>query len=130
MNTIPAPDHRPLTRERTAGDPAPQRSVAESVPRQKVGRRESEWLRGCTADPLEHPDTRTAAQAAAVENLLRCWVRENDLAAPDHGTLRIPLPASGAILLVPVHYWSATGWHRFGLPHLAYAPEGAPPRTR
>ncbi|MFE9992701.1 IucA/IucC family protein [Streptomyces sp. NPDC005381] len=127
MNTIPAPDHRPLTRERTAGDPAPQRSVAESVPRQKAGRRESEWLRGCTADPLEHPDTRTAAQAAAVENLLRCWVRENDLAAPDHGTLRIPLPASGAILLVPVHYWSATGWHRFGLPHLAYAPEGAPP---
>ncbi|WUX79531.1 iron transporter [Streptomyces sp. NBC_01428] len=84
-------------------------------------------MRGCTADPLEHPDTRTAAQAAAVENLLRCWVRENDLAAPDHGTLRIPLPASGAILLVPVHYWSATGWHRFGLPHLAYAPEGAPP---
>lgn len=127
MNTIPAPDHRPLTREWTAGDPAPQRSVAESVPRQKAGRRESEWLRGCTADPLEHPDTRTAAQAAAVENLLRCWVRENDLAAPDHGTLRIPLPASGAILLVPVHYWSATGWHRFGLPHLAYAPEGAPP---
>ncbi|MFD9585857.1 IucA/IucC family protein [Streptomyces sp. NPDC059980] len=127
VNTIPAPDHRPLTRERTAGDPAPQRSVAESVPRQKAGRRESEWLRGCTADPLEHPDTRTAAQAAAVENLLRCWVRENDLAAPDHGTLRIPLPASGAILLVPVHYWSATGWHRFGLPHLAYAPEDAPP---
>ncbi|WP_442813777.1 IucA/IucC family protein [Streptomyces sp. NBC_01558] len=127
VNTIPAPDHRPLTREWTAGDPAPQRSVAESVPRQKAGRRESEWLRGCTADPLEHPDTRTAAQAAAVENLLRCWVRENDLAAPDHGTLRIPLPASGAILLVPVHYWSATGWHRFGLPHLAYAPEGAPP---
>ncbi|MFF0136662.1 IucA/IucC family protein [Streptomyces sp. NPDC005227] len=127
MNTIPAPDHRPLTRERAAGEPTPQRSVAESVPRQQAGRRESEWLRGCTADLLEHPDTRTAAQAAAVENLLRCWVRENDLAAPDHGTLRIPLPASGAILLVPVHYWSATGWHRFGLPHLAYAPEGAPP---
>ncbi|MFD6919967.1 IucA/IucC family protein [Streptomyces sp. NPDC059944] len=127
MNTIPAPDHRPLTRERAAGQPIPQRSVAESVPRQQAGRRESEWLRGCAADPLEHPDTRTAAQAAAVENLLRCWVRENDLAAPDHGTLRIPLPASGAILLVPVHYWSATGWHRFGLPHLAYAPEGAPP---
>ncbi|MFG2307107.1 IucA/IucC family protein [Streptomyces sp. NPDC048566] len=78
-------------------------------------------------DPLEHPDPRSAAQAAAVENLLRCWVRENDLPAPDHGTLRIPLPASGAILLVPVLYWSATGWHRFGPPHLAYAPEDAPP---
>ncbi|MEW2162292.1 IucA/IucC family protein [Streptomyces sp. NPDC007084] len=101
--------------------------MAESVPRQTAGRREPEWLRGATVDPLEHPDAGTAAQAAAVENLLRCWVRENNLPAPDHGTLRIPLPASGAILLVPVHYWSATGWHRFGLPHLAYAPEGAPP---
>ncbi|MEU1197963.1 IucA/IucC family protein [Streptomyces sp. NPDC005813] len=100
---------------------------AETVPRQKEGVRVSERLRGATADLLEHPDAQTAAQAAAVENLLRCWVRENDLAAPDDGTLRIPLPASGTSLLVPVHYWSATGWHRFGLPCLADAPEGAPP---
>ncbi|MET7698409.1 IucA/IucC family protein [Streptomyces sp. NPDC005485] len=84
-------------------------------------------MRGCTADLLEHPDVQTAAQAAAVENLLRCWVRENDLAAPDDGTLRIPLPASGTALLAPVHYWSPTGWHRFGLPYLADAPDGAPP---
>ncbi len=55
-----------------------------------------------------------------MENLLRCWVREaNLLAAPDNGILRIPLPASGTALLAPVHYWSPTGWHRFGLPHLA-----------
>ncbi|MER5468480.1 IucA/IucC family protein [Streptomyces sp. NPDC002685] len=79
-----------------------------------------------TADLLEHPDTRTAAQAAAVENLLRCWVRENDLPAPDGGTLRIALPASGVTLLVPVHHWSASGWHRFGLPRLADAPDEAP----
>lgn len=88
---------------------------------------ESERLRGATADPLEHPDAQTVAQAAAVENLLRCWVRENGLAAPDAGTLRIPLPATGTALLVPVHHWSPTGWHRFGLPYLADAPQTAPP---
>jgi siderophore synthetase component len=76
---------------------------------------------------LEHPDPSTAAQAAAVENLLRCWVRENNLPAPDDGTLRIPLPATATALLVPVHYWSSTGWHRFGLPYVADAPEWAPP---
>ncbi|MCI3271923.1 iron transporter [Streptomyces sp. 7R015] len=41
--------------------------------------------------------------------------------------LRIPLPSSGTALLVPVHYWSPTGWHRFGLPHLANAPAQSPP---
>ncbi|WP_240654467.1 IucA/IucC family protein [Streptomyces sp. AcE210] len=83
-------------------------------------------MHGSTADLLEHPDPGTAAQAAAVENLLRCWVRENDLAEPPHGTLRIPLPASGTALLIPVHYWSATGWHRFGMPHLQDGPLDAP----
>ncbi|MFE9999194.1 IucA/IucC family protein [Streptomyces avermitilis] len=89
--------------------------------------RESERLRGATADPLDHPDAQAAAQAAAVENLLRCWVRENGLVTPDDGTLRIPLPTTGTALLVPVHYWSPTGWHRFGLPYLADAPQTAPP---
>jgi len=41
--------------------------------------------------------------------------------------LRIPLPASGSALLVPVRYWSPTGWHRFGLPYLSPAPSLAPP---
>ncbi|MCX5061841.1 iron transporter [Streptomyces sp. NBC_01396] len=67
-----------------------------------------------------------AAEVAAVENLLRCWVREAGVQAPDDGTLRIPLPASGTALLAPVHYWSPTGWHRFGLPSLANAPEQSP----
>jgi siderophore synthetase component len=75
-------------------------------------------------DPLEHHDPDAVAQAAAVENLLRCWTRENNLAAPDHGTLRIPLGAAGTALLVPVHYWSATGWHRFGRPVLESEPQG------
>ncbi|MDJ0464321.1 IucA/IucC family protein [Streptomyces sp. H27-C3] len=88
-----------------------------------------------TADPcrpdvpdlLDHPDPHTAAEAAAVENLLRCWVRENGLARPAGPSLRIPLDASAGALLVPVRYWSATGWHRFGLPDLEGAPQGAPP---
>ncbi|MGW5255959.1 IucA/IucC family protein [Streptomyces sp. NPDC004012] len=79
------------------------------------------------SDPLEHPYPHAAAQAATVENLLRCWVRERDLAAPTDATLRIPLPASATALLVPVRYWSATGWHRFGPPRLADAPRWAPP---
>ncbi|WP_418896304.1 IucA/IucC family protein [Streptomyces cupreus] len=87
----------------------------------------AERSRRPATDLLEHPDPHTAAQAAAVENLLRCWVREARLPAPSDGTLRIPLPASGTALIAPVHYWSPTGWHRFGLPHLADTPEQSPP---
>ncbi|MBB6420165.1 siderophore synthetase component [Streptomyces sp. AK010] len=82
---------------------------------------------GPDSDPLEHPDPHTVAQAAAVENLLRCWARETDQPAPADGVLRIPLPASGTTLLAPVRYWSPTGWHRFGPPRLAHAPDHAPP---
>ncbi|MGX1544534.1 IucA/IucC family protein [Streptomyces adustus] len=78
-------------------------------------------------DLLEHPDPHTAAEAAAVENLLRCWVRECGLPAPDDGILRVPLPASATALHVPVRYWSPTGWHRFGLPRLAGTPAQSPP---
>ncbi|MGW7433616.1 IucA/IucC family protein [Streptomyces sp. NPDC054861] len=69
-------------------------------------------------DPLDHPDPQRAADTATIENLLRCWVREKNLPAPDAGTLRVPLDASGTALLVPVRYWSPTGWHRFGAPAL------------
>ncbi|MEU3855022.1 IucA/IucC family protein [Streptomyces sp. NPDC029554] len=78
-------------------------------------------------DLLRRPDPCLVAHAAAVETLLRCWVRETDQAAPSDDVLRIPLPASGTALLVPVRYWSPTGWHRFGLPRLADAPLDAPP---
>ncbi|WUW21129.1 iron transporter [Streptomyces sp. NBC_01463] len=77
-------------------------------------------------DPLDHPDPLCAADTAGVENLLRCWVREGDLSRPEGETLRIPLPASGTALLVPVRHWSATGWHRFGPPLLETAPDNAP----
>ncbi|MFF5964243.1 IucA/IucC family protein [Streptomyces collinus] len=78
-------------------------------------------------DPLTHPDPHTVAQAAAVENLLRCWARETNQSAPADGLLRIPLPVSGTALSAPVRYWSPTGWHRFGHPRLADAPDSAPP---
>lgn len=99
----------------------------ESVPRQQPRSPEAGRPRGTDADLLEHPDPGTAAQAAAVENLLRCWVRETNLPAPCDGTLRIPLPASGTALHAQVHYWSPTGWHRFGPPYLSNAPHSAPP---
>ncbi|MFC9429068.1 IucA/IucC family protein [Streptomyces sp. NPDC056987] len=78
------------------------------------------------ADHLDHPDPQKAADAAATENLLRCWVREAGLPRPDGTVLRIPLDASGAALLVPVRHWSATGWHRFGMPFLEGGPQDAP----
>ncbi|WP_374201249.1 IucA/IucC family protein, partial [Streptomyces mayonensis] len=78
-------------------------------------------------DPLDHPDPHTAAQAAATENLLRCWVREADVPAPRDGVLHVPLPASGTALAVPVRYWSPTGRHSFGPPRPVGAPASAPP---
>ncbi|MFJ9899696.1 IucA/IucC family protein [Streptomyces sp. NPDC091280] len=105
----------------------PAVASAETVPQQQPRSPEVNRPQGTAADLLEHPDPGTAAQAAAVENLLRCWTRETNLRAPDDGTLRIPLPASGTALHVQVRYWSPTGWHRFGLPYLADAPHGAPP---
>lgn len=79
------------------------------------------------AEPGAPPGPYAAAQAAATENLLRCWAREADVSAPGNGVLHVPLPASGTALVVPVHYWSPTGGHRFGAPRLSGAPVSAPP---
>ncbi|WJV45741.1 IucA/IucC family protein [Streptomyces flavofungini] len=131
MNATPAPDGRPQPHSPgacgTQSAQSPQTAEASTVPRQKGRSQEAERLRHGTTDLLDHPDPHTAAQAAAVENLLRCWVRENDMAPPEHGSLRIPLEASGTALLVPVDYWSPTGWHRFGPPCLQDGPATAPP---
>lgn len=54
------------------------------------------------------------ADAAGTQALLRCWVRENDLAAPPDGVLRIELCGFATCVRAPVEYWSAVGWHRFG----------------
>ncbi len=128
MNATPASEGRSHPQAPIAcGTPSSRVAESGSVPRQMGGGEAAEHLHGASADLLEHPSPHVAAQAAAVENLLRCWVRENGLPAPERGTLRVPLAASGTALLVPVHYWSATGWHRFGLPHLEDGPVGAPP---
>ncbi|MEV7417336.1 IucA/IucC family protein [Streptomyces sp. NPDC089919] len=110
----------------------PAQAAAPAVPRQKDG---VPRLRDPAAEPagpgalpdlLDHRDPAVAAEAAAVENLLRCWARETALPRPDGPLLRIPLPASGAALLAPVRHWSPAGWHRFAPARLEGAPPGAP----
>ncbi|WP_435855076.1 IucA/IucC family protein [Streptomyces murinus] len=126
MNAIPTPDG-PFAGPGESGVPGTGAPVAEAVPQQR--RRivdPSQWPEP-GAEPLDDPDASAAAQAAAVDNLLRCWVRETGLRAPATGTLRIVLPATGTCLLAPVRYWSPAGWHRFGPPRFADAPETAPP---
>ncbi|MCX4789859.1 MULTISPECIES: IucA/IucC family protein [unclassified Streptomyces] len=135
MNPTPAPqaDGPPPTQQR-GQDAYTGNLVVEhtTVPRQKAAPHDERYAPKCPntgaapADLLDHPDPLRAADTAGAENLLRCWVRESDLSRPAGDTLRIPLPASGTALLVPVVYWSATGWHRFGTPVLEGAPEGAP----
>ncbi|WP_443059350.1 IucA/IucC family protein [Streptomyces sp. NBC_00435] len=105
-----------------AAEPQLAAEAAATVPRQKDGTRP----RAGAADPLDHPDPHVAAEAASVENLLRCWVRETGLGQPAGTVLRVPLPGSGAALLVAVRYWSATGWHRFGPARIEGIPADAP----
>ncbi|CAM5360671.1 MULTISPECIES: IucA/IucC family protein [Streptomyces] len=118
------------------GPAAPGTVEATTVPRQKTPHEPDSaayapgrdlGVRSKDVDALDDPDPLRAADAAGTESLLRCWARENDLPRPDGDTLRIAFPASGTALLVPVHYWSVTGAHRFGAPALENAPAGAPP---
>ncbi|MEV6395820.1 IucA/IucC family protein [Streptomyces sp. NPDC051907] len=131
MNSTPAPDvpeadGRPAAHHRGgAGTRVPLTAETATVPRQQTagpGEHATPLLTTPAAaratEHLDHPDPCRAADGAAAENLLRCWVRENNLARPDGATLRIPLHASGTALLVPVRYWSPAGWHRFGQPSL------------
>ncbi|MFC5804703.1 IucA/IucC family protein [Streptomyces formicae] len=141
----PEPDGRPAARPAGhAGTCGPLTVEQATVPRQLSGFLDERTAPVPTAgaatppaavvvrpvaeapDPLDHPDPHSAADAAATENLLRCWVRENNLARPAGHMLRIPLDASGTALFVPVRYWSAAGWHRFGTPALEGAPHDAP----
>ena len=139
MNPTPAPDvpeadGRPTAQHQGKGGVrGPFTIEAATVPRQQAEGHGEQHTPTDTptggagaVELLEHPDPCRAADAAAVENLLRCWVRENNLDRPDGHTLRIPLHASGTALLVPIRYWSASGWHRFGLPALEGGPRDAP----
>ncbi|MFE9405051.1 IucA/IucC family protein [Streptomyces sp. NPDC006530] len=125
MNPTPAPE----AHEADGPVGAHRGPAAEptTVPRQKAGIHGERLTPRDERDPLDAADPGAAAEAAAVENLLRCWVRENDLPAPDGPLLRVALPASGTALLVPVRYWSPTGWHRFARPTLHGARADAPP---
>ncbi|MFI8105244.1 IucA/IucC family protein [Streptomyces sp. NPDC086023] len=133
MNSTPAPEPPPADGPSGSQPPAPAAPPA-TVPRQKdcVTRLRPAAPAAPGTHPadqpdlLDHADPAVAAEAAAVENLLRCWVRENTLARPDGPVLRIPLTASGTALLVPVRHWSEGGWHRFAPARLESAPPGAP----
>ncbi|MFJ8629163.1 IucA/IucC family protein [Streptomyces sp. NPDC093568] len=125
MNSTSTTDAPPAAGQTRADSEAVSAQVPVRTPAQ-TGAPDIERLNGVASDLLEDPAPDTAAQAAAVENLLRCWVRESNIPQPRDGILRIPLPATGTALLTPVHYWSPTGWHRFGLPRLADAPVQAP----
>ncbi|MFG2996472.1 IucA/IucC family protein [Streptomyces sp. NPDC048340] len=122
----PSPADPPAHAAPAGSAPQPE---AATVPRQKDGtaRPRTAAAEGAgLPDPLDHPDPEVAAEAAAVENLLRCWVRETGLGQPAGPVLRIPLPASGAALLVAVRYWSPAGWHRFAHVRLEGTPADAP----
>lgn len=129
MNAAPHPDDpTPTPGQGSVGAWPSGTSPNPRIPHQRpVAKPVRELSEGPDGDPLEHPDPHTVAQAAAAENLLRCWARETDQSAPADGVLCIPLPASGTTLLAPVRYWSPTGWHRFGPPRLADTPDHAPP---
>ena len=59
------------------------------------------------------PAAERIADAAALDGLLRCWVRENAVAVPPAGPLVLDLPLVAARLRADVVHWSATGHHRF-----------------
>ncbi|MGP4114174.1 IucA/IucC family protein [Streptomyces sp. 4N509B] len=120
------PSRHRLTRlAETAGLRQPRHAAVTTAPEPAAAGAHAREGAHEPADPLDHPDADRAADAAGVENLLRCWLRERGIARPADGCLRLALAASGVTLLVPVLYWSATGWHRFGRPVLA----GAAPRA-
>ncbi|WP_420717820.1 IucA/IucC family protein [Streptomyces sp. H27-S2] len=132
-----APGQADATARRVDDSADPAAGGQVTVPRQKDGtpRQRAAWTglagaeRAMWADPLDHPDPAVAADTAAVENLLRCWVREAGIDRPDGavGTpLRVSLPASGTALLVAVRHWSPAGWHRFAEARLEGAPADAP----
>ncbi|MFD8202929.1 IucA/IucC family protein, partial [Streptomyces sp. NPDC059701] len=118
--------HRPPTAHDAAPDTAPQRGPALHTTPTPAPATTAVPAPPRHSDP-DRPDPHDAAQAAAVGNLLRCWIREAGLPEPADGPLRIPLPASGTALLVPVRYWSPAGRHLFGPPRLTGAPASAPP---
>jgi siderophore synthetase component len=73
-----------------------------------------------TAAPVTrgHLPPADLADAATVQGLLRCWVRETGTAVPPAGPIALPLPSLGVTVATDVAYRSATGLHRFTAAHL------------
>jgi siderophore synthetase component len=88
--------------------------TSSSSPARMVAPRWAPPIRTKPGDPVHDPDPVRAANAAAAENLLRCWIRETGVERPADGLLRIELRATGIRVQAPVRSWSAVGWHRFG----------------
>jgi siderophore synthetase component len=106
-------------------DPEPPHTAAVPVPGQRAAARQIDPPGHL--DPLEQADPYAVADAAATENLLRCWIREAGVGPAFGDEFFIPLPASGTALRVPVRHWSAVGSHRFAAPpFLDGAPADAP----
>lgn len=59
-------------------------------------------------------DAARIAEAATVNGLLRCWVRETGVPVPETGDLYLPLQAASTAVCAEVRYCSPTGHHRFG----------------
>ena len=72
------------------------------------------------AAPSGAAELAAAAERLAVESLLRCWIRERALPRPAAADLVLELGET--TVTVPVRYWSATGWHRFGPAHTDQGP--------
>ncbi|QGK70117.1 siderophore biosynthesis protein [Allosaccharopolyspora coralli] len=68
---------------------------------------------------LARPDADRIADAAAVDGLMRCWVRENGLLLPDGDVFELPLHAAGVTIRAHIVHRSATGHHRFAEVRLA-----------
>ncbi|MGD9483982.1 IucA/IucC family protein [Streptomyces sp. TRM70308] len=128
MDERAEPAAEPGTGDAPAAPPPHARLLEDpTVPRQARRTVAGRLPGGAGPDPLDAPDPARAADAAGVENLLRCWLRETGVGGPPPGdVLCVPLPATGTAVHVPVRYWSPTGWHRFGPPRLADAPRDAP----
>lgn len=60
------------------------------------------------------PDHGRLADAATVNGLLRCWLRETGTPLPASGALELSLPTSATSLHAEVLHRSPTGHHRFG----------------
>ena len=107
MTIVPA-QQPPAASSLTATDAvAPEARRASATPAAYAARAASAAVPA--ADLLHHPDPVVVADAAATENLLRCWVRETGTEVPSAGeSLEVPL-GDGLLLRAVVRYRSAAG---------------------